>query len=341
MNQFFNNLFVQDAIVVLGFALVFTLLRLGFRNERWKRAWVRLRRDRVALVAGAVICIYLLAGALESIQFPTAKGGSISLLGLMLQGIPEEKGYSAPLSSTTLSSAHPEPLRGRHLMGTDALGRDTFVEALRACRTALIIGGLTSAIYIPVGTLLGIIAGFYRKWVDDLIQYIYIVNLAIPDLLVLVAILLVLGKGLGTMAIALGLTSWIGLCRLIRGETLRQTQRPYVAAARALGQSNWNIITRHLLPNVMHLVMINFILGFSNLVIIESILSYLAVGAPIGTPSWGSMIDASRGELSRSPVVWWNLMAATGGLFFLVLSLNLLGDSLRRAFDPKSAGKLQ
>ncbi len=266
---------------------------------------------------------------------------AMSVLGFMLQGIPAEKSFSAPFATTTLSVANPEPLKGWHLLGTDALGKDTFSETLRACRTALIIGGLTSAIYIPLGTLLGIMAGYYRRWVDDLIQYVYTVLLAVPSVLLLVSILMVIGKGLGTMSIALGTNSWIGLCRLIRGETMRQVERPYVAAARALGQSHWRIITGHLLPNVMHLVLINFILGFSNLVIIESILSYLSVGAPIGTPSWGAMIDGARGELSRSPAVWWNITAATGALFFLVLSLNLFGNSLRRAFDPKSSGKLQ
>jgi peptide/nickel transport system permease protein len=288
-----------------------------------------------------VIVIYLFIGALETLQFPTANGGAQSLLGWAFSGIPQEKTYSAPLASTTLSVSDPQPLRGRHLMGTDALGKDTLVQALRACRTALIIGGLTSAIYIPFGTLLGILAGYYRRWVDDIIQYFYSVLIAIPDVLLLASVIMVMGKGLGTMSFALSITSWIGLCRLIRGETLRQTERPYVAAARALGQSNWNIITRHLLPNVMHLVVINFILGFSGLVIIESVLSYLSVGVPIGTPSWGSMIDGGRGDLSRTPVVWWSVTAATVAVFFLVLSLNIFGNALRRAFDPKATGSLK
>lgn len=341
MNNLFENIWFQDALVVSGFGLAFVLLVLGSRNERWQRAWLRLRKDRLGMASAFVIALYLFIGAMESIQFHKHDGSSMSVLGFVFQGIPEEKTYSAPWAKTTLSVANPEPLRGWHLMGTDALGKDTFVQALRACRTALIIGGLTSAIYVPLGTLLGILAGYYRRWVDDLIQYVYTVLLAVPSVLLLVSILMVIGKGLGTMSIALGTNSWIGLCRLIRGETMRQSERPYVAAARALGQTHWKIITDHLLPNVMHLVLINFILGFSDLVITESILSYLSVGAPIGTPSWGVMIDGARGELSRTPVVWWNLTAATVALFFLVLSLNLFGNSLRRAFDPKSSGKLQ
>ncbi len=116
---------------------------------------------------------------------------------------------------------------------------------------------------------------------------------------------------------------------------MRQAERTYVAAARALGQSTWKILTRHLLPNVMHLVLIKFVLGFCGIVLAEAMLSYLGVGSPVGTPSWGAMIDGARSELSREPMVWWNLTAATAALFGLVLSLNLFGDALRRAFDPK------
>ncbi len=179
-------------------------------------------------------------------------------------------------------------------------------------------------------------AGYFRGWVDDIIQYVYTVLYSIPEILLLISVLIVLGeKSLGKMAFALAITAWVSLCRLIRGETMRQTERPYVAAARALGQSHTQIITHHLLPNVMHLVLIQLVLGFSNLVLAEAIISYLGVGSPIGTPSWGNMIDGARGELSREPVVWWNLSSRTAALFGLVLSLNLFGDALRRAFDPR------
>jgi len=172
--------------------------------------------------------------------------------------------------------------------------------------------------------------------VDDGVQYLYSTVASIPGILLLVAVMMTLGKGLDRMAIALSLTAWVGLCRLVRGETFRQAAKPYVEAARALGQSHTRILLFHILPNVMHLVIINAILGFSGLVLAETILSYLGVGAPVGTPSWGIMIDSARMELSREPAVWWPLAAATSALFLLVLSLNLLGDSLRRAFDPKA-----
>lgn len=335
INQAMDAWWVQDLIVLVGFGLVFALLRAGSRNERWQLAWVRLKRDRTGMTALCVVLLYLGVGALEALRVPSASGGGSSVLDFFVGGIPFEKSYSAPFAKTLLGGTNPEPTLGLHLLGTDALGKDVLVQTLKACRTALIIGGLTSAIYIPLGAILGILAGYFRRWVDDLIQYVYSTLASIPEILLLVAILMVLGKGLGPMSFALGITGWVGLCRLVRGETMRQAERPYVAAARALGQSHANIVLRHLLPNVMHLVLINFVLGFSGIVLSEAILSYLSVGSPVGTPSWGTMIDGGRSELSRDPLVWWNLTAATTALFGLVLALNLLGDALRRAFDPK------
>jgi len=327
----------QNALVIGGFTLVFLLLRAGARNERWQRAWDRLKVDRAGLIALGVVCLYLFIGALEALQLPSSSGASRSVLDLFVGHIPVEKTYSAPLAKTLLSESKPDPLRGTHLLGTDALGKDVFVQTLKACRTALVIGGLTSAIYIPLGAVLGILAGYFRRRTDDLTTYVYSTLASIPEILLLAAIITTSpwGKGLGTMSFALGITGWVGLCRLIRGETMRQAERPYIAAARAIGQSHARIVTRHLLPNVMHLVLINFVLGFSGVVLAEAILSYLGVGSPVGTPSWGVMIDSGRSELSRDPLVWWNLTSATAALFGLVLSLNLLGDSLRRAFDPR------
>jgi len=341
---------LQDILVIGGAALFVWLLLQGSRSDRWRRALSRLRRDRLGIAAGAAIALYLLLGTLELIQIPSGPRGSTTVLGFLTSGVALEESYSSPFARTLLSIKNPKPLHGWHLLGTNALGNDVFVQTIRACRTALIIGGATSLIYIPLGTLLGICAGYFRRWADEVIQYVYTVLYSVPEILLLIAILLVLGskevkffditvigagKSLGKMAFALSITQWIGLCRLLRGETMRQSERPYIASALALGQSHWRIITKHLLPNVMHLILINLVLGFSNLVLAEAILSYLGVGSPIGTPSWGSMIDSARGELSRAPLVWWTLTSATGALFGLVLSLNLFGDALRRAFDPR------
>jgi peptide/nickel transport system permease protein len=335
LHRLWEHWVTQDLMVAGSFAIVFFLLRSGTRNERWQRAWQRMKRDILGLIALGVVVLYLFVGSLEMLRIPGGPAGTRSILDALTSGVPAEKSYSAPLAEELLVSSKNEKLEGRHLLGTDVLGKDVLVQTLKACRTALVIGGITSAIYIPLGALLGILAGYYRRWVDDLVQYIYSTLASIPEVLLLVAILMVLGKGLGNMSIALGITAWVTLCRLIRGETMRQAERPYVAAARALGQSHWKIIVRHLLPNVMHLVLISAVLGFSGIVLAEAILSYLGVGVPIGTASWGAMIDDGRTELARDPLVWWNITSAATALFILVLSLNLLGDSLRRAFDPK------
>ena len=332
------SIWAQNTILGVSLAAFALLFRAYSRTERWQRAWMRLRRNRLGMISLAVVSIYLLVAAMESVALPASSSttGQRTALDWLFQNVPREHGYSAPLARTTFETNKPEPLTGRHLLGTDLLGRDVLVQTMKGCRTALIIGGLTSLIYIPIGALLGITAGYYRRWVDDIIQYIYSTVASIPDILLLIAILMILGRGLDRMAFALSVTAWVGLCRLVRGETFRQAAKPYVEAARALGESNGRIIVFHILPNVMHLVVINFVLGFSGLVLAEAILSYLGVGAPVGTASWGAMIDSARMELSREPVVWWNLGAATGAVFGLVLSLNLFGDALRRAFDPKA-----
>lgn len=337
MSTIFEHWITQDLLVVGGFALVFWLLRCGSRNERWQRAWQRMKRDRIGLIALGVVCLYLFIGALEMLRIPGGAGGTRSILDVFTAGIAQEKTYSAPLADEIFNSPRHEKLKGRHLLGTDVLGKDVLVQTLKACRTALIIGGLTSIIYVPLGALLGVLAGYFRRWVDDVVQYIYSTIASIPEVLLLVALIMSSpwGKGFASMSVALGITGWVTLCRLVRGETMRQTERTYVAAARAIGQSHWKIVTRHLLPNVMHLVLISFVLGFSGIVLAEAVLSYLGVGAPVGTASWGAMIDSGRSELARDPVVWWNVSAAATALFILVLSLNLLGDALRRAFDPK------
>jgi peptide/nickel transport system permease protein len=298
-----------------------------------------MKTDLPGMAAGVVIAAYILIGAADLLKLSPTRTVLDFLLKDMigLRDEPTRASYSAPFATHTFSLTKPEPLTypGRHILGTTQIGKDTFVQALKGSSTALLLGGLTSAIYLPLGILLGIGAGYFRGWVDDLVQYFYSVIMAIPTILFLIAIIMVVGKGVGTMALALALTTWIGLCRLLRGETLRLSERQYVSAARALGQGHWKIISSHLLPNVMHLVLITFVLGFSDVVLTEAILSYLGVGTPIGTASWGQMIDGARGELSREPIVWWNLTAAGVALFGLVLSLNIFADALRRGFDPK------
>lgn len=330
----------QNLTILAVAAVVVAALVAFMRSPRWERPRAQFLASMSGRVAFVIVLLYVLVGVSELVLTPWSlpDGRPMSALDLAFKNVPQEKSYSAPMAKVDLKG---RPLQGFHLFGTDALGKDVFQQTCKGASTALLIGTLTSLIYIPIGIVLGIAAGYFRKFVDDLVQYLYSTVASIPGILLLVAIMIVLGKGVPQISIALGVTGWIGLCRLLRGETLRQTERPYCEAARALGESHWNIIFRHILPNVIHLVVISFVLGFSGIILAESILSYIGVGVPIGTASWGTMIDAARMELSREPKVWWNITAASSALFVLVLSLNLLGDALRKAFDPKALSHLR
>ena len=247
----------------------------------------------------------------------------------------KERTYSAPMATMTTGEPRPHKLKAKHLLGTDGVGDDVLYLTLKGCRTAILLGGLTSLIVTPLALLFGMMAGYFGKRVDDAIQYIYTVLDSIPGILLLIAMMMVLGRGIVQMCIALGVTSWVGLCRLSRGETLKHRDREYVRAARALGASHSRILVRHILPNLMPIVIISVTLGISGLILSEAILSYLQLGVQAGVGSWGNMIDAARMELAREPVIWWNLMSASTALFILVLAFNIFGDALRDAIDPR------
>lgn len=246
-----------------------------------------------------------------------------------------------------------------HVFGTDKVGTDVFYESLKSVRTGLVIGTLTTMIMLPFAIMLGIMAGYYRGWVDDAIQYIYTTLSSIPGVLLIAAAILSVDLfvenhqasfptlyeradfRLLMLCAVLGITSWTSLCRLLRGETLKLRGLDYIEAATAFGVSNLKIITRHILPNVMHIVLIVLVIDFSGLVLAESVLSYIGVGVDPSTNSWGNMINNARMELARDPVVWWTLCAAFVMMSILVLAANLFSDAVRDAFDPRLKQVLQ
>jgi peptide/nickel transport system permease protein len=315
-------------------ALIFAIARAG-REPLWAEAYRRLRRNPLALAALAVIGLYGAIALLDSIGWSDGRARPRRTVIDRLFERPKERYYSAPMATMTTGEPTPHKLEGKHLLGTDGVGDDVLYLTLKGCRTALIIGGLTSIIVTPLALIFGLMAGYFGKRVDDAIQYVYTVLDSIPYILLLIALLLVLGRGLVQMCIALGVTSWVGLCRLIRGETLKHRDREYVRAARALGVSHARVLQRHILPNLLPIVIIQVTLGISSLVLSEAILSYLQLGVAAGVGSWGNMIDAARLELAREPVIWWNLAAASTALFILVLAFNIVGDALRDAIDPR------
>ena len=243
-----------------------------------------------------------------------------------------------------------------HLLGTDKVGQDVLYLALKGIRTGLVIGTLSTLIMLPFAVVLGTMAGYFRGRVDDLIQYLYTTLNSIPGVLLIAAAILMLQVYMAShpddfeslvaradlrllfLCVILGVTSWTGLCRLLRGETLKLAELEYVQAARAFGVSSLRIISRHVLPNVMHIVMISVVLDFSGLVLAEAVLSYLSIGVDPTTASWGNMINSARLELAREPVVWWSLAAAFLFMLALVLPANLFADVVRDAFDPRLRG---
>ncbi len=242
-----------------------------------------------------------------------------------------------------------------HVFGTDKVGQDVLYQILKSVRTGLIIGLVTTLVMLPMAVLLGIVAGYFRGWVDDVIQYIYTVLNSIPGVLLIAAAVLMMQVVIDThpdwfataaeradlrlLALCgiLGITSWTGLCRLLRGETLKLRELEYIQAAQAFGVSNWRIIIRHILPNRMHIVIIALVMDFSGLVLAEAVLSYVGIGVDPTMTSFGTMINNARMELGREPVVWWSLAAAFSAMFMLVLAANLFADAVRDAFDPRAA----
>jgi peptide/nickel transport system permease protein len=210
------------------------------------------------------------------------------------------------------------------------------------------VGTLTTLIATPLAILFGITAGYLGGRTDDIIQYIYTTLSSIPNILLIAAAMLIVTTRLqGKQAIVasdtrllwlcvvLGIGSWTGLCRLLRGETLKVRENEYVEAAEAFGVNRIEIMFRHLLPNVMHIVLISIILRFSGLVLAEAVLAYVGIGVDPSMESWGNMINAARLDISRDPIVWWNLLAAFLFMFGLVLPANIFGDAVRDALDPR------
>lgn len=344
------------------------LIRYAAQREYWRNAARQIRRNRLAMVCLGILAVYLLIGVLDSIRWrdplfnPEGKitrnersqvvyrPRVLSLLDRLCAPLRKntEKTYSAPLATHLYAKSTLQTSDGRtvreypplehprsHLLGTDKVGSDVLYRALKGIRTGLIIGGFTTLIAIPFAIFFGVVAGYFGGWVDDGVQYLYSTLASIPSILLIVAFMLLFGQGLFNLCLIMGISSWTGLCRILRGETLKLRELEYIQAAEAFGVPRGLIILKHLIPNLMHIVLITAILRFSGLVLTEALLSYLQIGVDPTTGSWGNMINTARLELARDPIVWWNLAAAFAFMFGLVLPANLFGDAVRDALDPR------
>jgi len=296
-----------------------------------------LKRGGLGVLGGLVAWLVLHAFALRS---RGSRVVSVTLLGILL-------------TTGLLVALAPH----YHVLGTDKVGQDVLYLSLKSVRTGLLIGTLTTLVMLPLALGLGMAAGYFGGRVDDLIQYVYTTLNSIPGVLLIAAAVLVVqvqieahpelfdtaaarsDVRLLALCAILGATGWTGLARLLRAEALKLRELEFVQAARAFGVTRGRILLRHLLPNVMHIVLITVVIDFSGLVLAEAVLSYVGVGVDPAMISFGNMINGARLELAREPVVWWQLAAAFLFMFALVLAANLFADQVRDALDPKAKGR--
>ncbi len=273
-----------------------------------RRALATLRRDRIAVACFLVVLAY------ASVALASYAG--------LLPDFQERVGGSYEAPSLRLAS----------ILGTDIFGRSILYKILAGTRTAMTIGFVVTAISLPIGIALGALAGYYGGRVDALIVWLYSVISSVPYILLIVGISYVLEKGIVAICVALGAVSWVGLCRLIRGEVMKHRDREYVLAIQLLGAREATIIFRHILPNVIHLAIVTASLTTLSAIKSEVILTFLGVGIQDGA-SWGTMITDATGELVTG--IWWPLAAVTTTMFLIIYALNVVGDALRDALDPK------
>ncbi len=220
-------------------------------------------------------------------------------------------------------------------LGTNLEGQNVCSILLQGLKWAFIIGVVTSLIAIPIAVCFGALGGYFGGVIDEIVVWIYSTFASIPQLLLLIALLTFMEKSMWNVLIVIGVTTWVGLCRLVRAEFFKHREREYVLAARAMGQTHRRIIFRHILPNVSHIIIITFTIRFVQAVSLEVFLSYVGIGVDPSTATWGQVIASAKDELARQPSVWWPLAGATSFLFILSLAFSIFGDSLRDALDPR------
>lgn len=262
---------------------------------------------------------------------PLALAGAVMLAALLLAAL------AAPLLSRHAPSEQnlSERLQGpsaRHWMGTDDLGRDVFSRILYGARVSLSVGGIAVAIAVLLGTVVGLLAGYFGGWVDAVLMRAVDVLLCFPTIFLILMVIAFLEPNIATIMAVIGLTSWMGLARLVRGETLSIRERDFVWAARGLGFSHARVLGVHVLPHVVSPILVAATLGIGGAVLTESALSFLGLGVQPPAPSWGNLLSAGKDYLH---VAWWLTLFPGFAILVTVLSFNLLGEGLRDVLDPR------
>lgn len=304
----------------------------------WREAWTQLRRRRLIRVCLWVIVTFFAVAVYGEILYRWYRFRDETP---SYQRVDLQRRYQPPSLFRHSLAADAAECGGwfagigrlaRNPLGTDNLGRDVLQRTIQGARIAFLVGVVTSMIAIPIGVLLGCLAGYFGKWVDDVVVWLYSTVASMPGLLFVLAISMVVGKGLLGVYLGIGLTTWVGLCRLVRGEVMKHRERAYVMAARSLGYGSGRIIFRHILPNVFHIIIITFSLRFPAAIGTEVLMSFLGIGVQ-GEPSWGVMVSNARLRLWQG--VWWEMTAVTVAILAVVLAFNVVGDALRDALDPR------
>ncbi len=287
----------------------------------WTDGIRRLRKKKLVMICFWIIMFYVfIAGYVQ---------------------IAEWTGSNWPANWDESTGQKYESPNSQNIFGTDIFGYSILRKVLYSTKISLKVAFFASILSIVIGVPMGAAAGYFGGFIDEVVVWIYSTLSSIPYILLILAFALVLKDktifgcklaGATTVYLAIGLTSWVGICRLIRGEIIKRKESEYILAARAMGCSGGRIIFKHLLPNTFHIVIISFSLRFMSFIHAEVILSFLGLGEK-NKPSWGAMIDSARLDLPKG--YWWEMAAATMAIFFISLALNIFGDALRDCLDPK------
>ena len=286
-------------------------------SSMWSSIFRRLRRNKMAIAGLILIILIVLMAVLAK---PLSMGNDpYHMLGV--NEVPVEIGRPELMP----------PMRG-HPLGTDELGRDAWSRLLYGARVSLFIGIVASFLCILIGTVVGLISGYFGGWIDVAVMRFTDMMLCIPSLVLMVILSAVLKGGVFQLILVIVTFGWMSSARLVRGQVLSLKEQEYVESARAIGASGWRIMFSHLLPNTMAPVIVAFSMSISGTIIHEASLSFLGLGIPQPIPSWGNMLTNSQNYMFSAPwLIWWPGIA----IFITVLGFNFLGDGLRDALDPR------
>ncbi len=277
------------------------------QTSLWADAWRRLRRNRLALASSVFLVLLTLVAIVAQFWTPYS---------YFAEGIaPVYQGPSA-----------------QHLLGVDDLGRDILSRIMLGAQVSLKVGIGTQVVVIVVGVVVGLLAGFYRGFLDTIISTVINIFYGIPDLLVALTLVLLLGRSLGIIIFAIAFTQWMNMARLVRGQTLALREREFVEAARAGGAKANRIIFRHVLPNALGPIIVQATIGVPMAILFEAFLSFLGLGVPPPTPSWGAMAADGFHAIRIAPHI---VLAPAIALSLTLMAFNFLGDGLRDALDPR------